>query len=81
MIFDFFSDGVFQICCDPTHRRYATIGLPRCTLSQWQDFNPILHTDELGFITDTKEFVRGNGLDNFNDLPRYKFVEVKNECD
>ena len=80
MNYNFFNDGIFQQRADMSCERYMTIGLARCTLAQWLEFSPILQNNELGFITDTKEFVLGDGKTEFIKLKRYKFLEVQNEA-
>lgn len=72
----FFNTGVFMQRVEPEYPKYIVIGLARCRLSEWVDFNPVLKLNELGFINDTKEFVLGDGISEFKDLKRYKFVEV-----
>lgn len=74
---NFLENGVFMQRIEAAFEKYIVIGLARCTLKQWEDFNPILKSQELGFISDTKEFIIGDGISEFKDLKRYKFVEVK----
>lgn len=75
---NFIENGVFLQRVEAANPKYITIGLARCTLKQWEDFNPILYPQELGFISDTKEFIIGDGSTQFKNLKRYKFVEVQN---
>lgn len=77
-ILNFFENGTFIQRTEAAMPKYITIGLARCTLEQWLDYNPILYPQELAFITDTKEFIIGDGKTEFKDLKRYKFIEVEN---
>ena len=76
---NFFETGVFVQRTDAVLTATATIGLPRCNLKLWLEFDPIMRKNELGFISDTKEFVLGDGISKFKDLKRYKFVPVNEE--
>lgn len=73
---NFINNGTFLQRIEAAYPRYITIGLARCTFEQWAEYNPVLYPQELGFITDTKEFVLGDGKTPFKDLKRYKFAEV-----
>ena len=44
----------------------------RDTLSNWTSKNPVLTSGEIGYITDTNEFVIGNGTDTFSTLKRFR---------
>lgn len=77
---NFIENGVFLQRVEAACPKYITIGLARCTLQQWEDYNPVLYPQELGFILDTKEFIIGDGITPFKDLKRYKFVEVLNNA-
>lgn len=75
---NFMENGTFTQRTEAAFPKYITIGLARCTEKQWADYNPILYPQELGFISDTKEFIIGDGQTDFKNLKRYKFVEVQN---
>lgn len=73
---NFMENGVFVQRTEAAIPKYITIGLARCSLKEWEEYNPVLYPQELGFISDTKEFVLGDGVTEFKNLKRYKFVEV-----
>ena len=56
--------------------RILPIGLLRDTEAAFLKSQRILYNQELAFITDTKEFVIGDGKSKNKDLKRYKFIEV-----
>lgn len=49
----------------------------RDILSKWEGIDPILRLNEIAYMSDTDEFVIGDGVSKWSDLDRYVKGENK----
>jgi hypothetical protein len=76
----FLNDGCFLTRFNSSDDSYIPIFLRRAPLNIFLSINPVLRPQELVFITDTKEFVLGDGKTEFKNLKRCRFMEVKDDA-